>query len=57
MPKLAANISTLFLELPVEDRPLAAAKAGFKGIELFGSLIRVRWIISLRNWSHAGLKW
>ncbi len=34
MPKLAANISTLFLELPIEDRPLAAAKAGFHAVEL-----------------------
>jgi len=34
MPKLAANLSTLFLELPIEDRPAAAAKAGFRGVEV-----------------------
>ena len=34
MPKLAANLSTLFLELPMDLRPAAAAKAGFKGVEL-----------------------
>lgn len=34
MPQLAANISTLFLELPIEDRPLAAARAGFEAVEL-----------------------
>lgn len=34
MPKLAANLSTLFLELPMPERPAAAARAGFKGVEL-----------------------
>ena len=34
MPKLAANLSTLFAELPMEDRPGAAADAGFEGVEM-----------------------
>jgi len=34
MLRLAANISTLFLELPLEQRPGAAARAGFAGVEL-----------------------
>jgi hydroxypyruvate isomerase len=34
MPKLAPNLSTLFLELPLSERPAAAAGAGFKGAEL-----------------------
>ncbi len=34
MPKLAANISTLFLELPLEDRLAAALNAGFRGVEM-----------------------
>jgi hydroxypyruvate isomerase len=33
MPKFAANLSFLFLELPFLDRFDAAAKAGFKGVE------------------------
>ncbi len=33
MPKLAANLSTMFCELALEDRPAAALDAGFKGIE------------------------
>ena len=31
--KLAANISTLFTEVPLIERIEAAAKAGFKGVE------------------------
>ncbi|MBB4124187.1 hydroxypyruvate isomerase [Martelella radicis] len=33
MPKLAANLSMLFTEMPFPDRFDAAAKAGFKGVE------------------------
>jgi len=33
MPKLAANLSMLFQELPFLDRFEAAAKAGFRGVE------------------------
>ena len=33
MPKLAANLSMLFTEVPFMDRFEAAAKAGFKGVE------------------------
>ncbi len=33
MPKLAANLSMLFTELPFLERFEAAAKAGFKGVE------------------------
>ncbi len=33
MPRLAANISTLFNELPFLDRIDAAAKAGFTAVE------------------------
>lgn len=34
MPKLAANLSFLFQELPLLERFAAAAAAGFKGVEL-----------------------
>jgi hydroxypyruvate isomerase len=34
LPRFAANISLLFTELPLEGRFEAAAKAGFKGIEI-----------------------
>src|ERR1044071_7580539 len=34
MPRLAANLSTLFQEMEFLDRFEAAAKAGFKGVEL-----------------------
>lgn len=34
MPRFAANLSTLFNEVPFADRFAAAAKAGFKGVEL-----------------------
>lgn len=34
MLRLSANISTLFTELPMLDRPAAAATAGFRAIEL-----------------------
>ena len=33
MPRLAANVSTLFPELPFLERFAAAAKAGFRGVE------------------------
>lgn len=33
MPKLAANLSFLFLELPFERRFAAAARCGFRGVE------------------------
>ena len=33
MPKLAANLTMMFNELPFHERPAAAAKAGFKGVE------------------------
>ncbi|HEX5666468.1 MAG TPA: TIM barrel protein, partial [Hyphomicrobium sp.] len=33
MPRLAANLSMLFTEVPFLDRFAAAAKAGFKGVE------------------------
>ncbi|HEX6841089.1 MAG TPA: TIM barrel protein, partial [Stellaceae bacterium] len=33
MPKLAANLSYLFQELPFLDRFAAAAAAGFRGVE------------------------
>jgi hydroxypyruvate isomerase len=33
MPKLAANISTLFVELPFLERFAAAARAGFRAVE------------------------
>jgi len=33
MPRFAANLSTLFNEMPFEGRFAAAAKAGFKGVE------------------------
>lgn len=36
MPRFAANISTLFTELPFLDRFAAARKAGFKAIEFQG---------------------
>ena len=34
MPKLAANLSTLFQEIPLENRPSVAAAAGFLGVEI-----------------------
>jgi len=34
MPRFAANLSTLFTEMPFADRFAAAAKAGFKGVEM-----------------------
>src|SRR5215469_12267319 len=34
MPKFAANLSTLFTEVPLQERFAAAAKAGFKGVEV-----------------------
>jgi hydroxypyruvate isomerase len=34
MPKFAANLSTLFTEVPLPERFAAAAKAGFKGVEV-----------------------
>jgi hydroxypyruvate isomerase len=34
MPKFAANLSTLFTEAPLPERFAAAAKAGFKGVEV-----------------------
>jgi len=34
MPRLAANLSTLFNEVPLPDRFAAAAKAGFEAVEL-----------------------
>ncbi len=34
MPKLAANLSTMFVDLPILQRPAAAAKAGFSAVEL-----------------------
>ena len=33
MPKLAANISTLFVEVPFLDRFAAAARSGFRAVE------------------------
>ena len=33
MPKLAANLTMMFNELPFPKRPASAAKAGFKGVE------------------------
>ena len=33
MPKMAANLSMLFNEVPFMDRFDAAAKAGFTGVE------------------------
>jgi len=33
MPRFTANLSTLFQEIPLEQRFKAAAKAGFKGVE------------------------
>jgi len=33
MPRFCANLSTLFQEWPSEERFMAAAKAGFKGVE------------------------
>lgn len=33
MPRFAANLTTLFNEVPFHDRFAAAAKAGFKGVE------------------------
>ncbi|MCX7160778.1 MAG: hydroxypyruvate isomerase, partial [Proteobacteria bacterium] len=33
MPRLAANLSTLFTELPFLDRFAAAAAAGFRAVE------------------------
>ena len=33
MPKLCANLTMLFNEVPFMDRFAAAAKAGFKGVE------------------------
>jgi hydroxypyruvate isomerase len=35
MPKFAANLSTLFQELPILERIGAASKAGFKAVELW----------------------
>ncbi|SDH09344.1 2-oxo-tetronate isomerase [Roseospirillum parvum] len=34
MPRFAANLGFLFCELPLEERFAAAAKAGFKGVEI-----------------------
>lgn len=34
MPRFAANLSTLFTDLPFPDRFAAAAKAGFAGVEM-----------------------
>jgi hydroxypyruvate isomerase len=34
MPKFAANLSTLFIEVPLPERFAAAAEAGFKGVEI-----------------------
>lgn len=36
MPRLAANLDWLFTELPFLDRFEAAARAGFKGVEILG---------------------
>jgi len=33
MPRLAANLSTLFKELPFPERFAAAARAGFDAVE------------------------
>ena len=33
MPKLAANLSMMFNEVPFPERFTAAARAGFKGVE------------------------
>lgn len=34
MPRFAANLSTMFTELPMLERFAAAARAGFKGVEM-----------------------
>lgn len=34
MPKFAANLTTLFTEMPIADRFHAAAEAGFRGVEI-----------------------
>ncbi|MCF2904894.1 TIM barrel protein [Octadecabacter sp. CECT 8868] len=34
MPKFCANLSMLFTEYPLLERPMAAAKAGFKAVEV-----------------------
>lgn len=34
MPKFCANVSMLFTEYPLIDRPMAAAKAGFNAVEI-----------------------
>ena len=34
MPRFAANVSTLFTEVPFLDRFAAAAQAGFRGVEI-----------------------
>jgi 2-dehydrotetronate isomerase len=34
MPRFAANLTTLFTELPLTERFAAAARAGFKGVEV-----------------------
>jgi hydroxypyruvate isomerase len=33
MPRFAANISTMFTEQPLAERPAAAAAAGFQAVE------------------------
>ena len=34
MPRFAANLSMLFTDLPWPERPAAAARAGFAGVEI-----------------------
>ena len=41
MPRFAANLNFLFTELPFLDRFEAAAKAGFKAVEIGRSLRRL----------------
>ncbi len=55
MPKIAANLTMLFSEVPFPERFQAAAKVGFKGVEYLFPYVRDK--ADLKNWlDDAGLE-
>ena len=56
MPRFAANLTTLFPELPFLERIEAAAAAGFQAAEVLwpydwpASAIAARWLSMMRRW-------
>ena len=42
MPRFAANIAYLFSEIPLTERPAAAAKGGFAAVEVNSPTTRPR---------------